>query len=105
MENGKKCNKCAVEKSLDEFFKDKRATDGRYSICKLCKTTATLRWRAEYRETYNARMRAYNAKHRFRIHLKTDYGITPKDWQKMFDSQNGKCAICDKETNKLVFDH
>ena len=23
----------------------------------------------------------------------------------MFDSQNGKCAICDKEPNKLVVDH
>lgn len=30
------CSKCKVEKPLDEYHKDKRARDGRYSHCKAC---------------------------------------------------------------------
>jgi len=32
----KTCTVCKVEKPLDEYYKDKRATDGRVSKCKVC---------------------------------------------------------------------
>lgn len=34
------------------------------------------------------------------------YGITVKDYDNLFESQNGRCAICQKKSNKkLVIDH
>lgn len=40
------CNKCGIEKSLDEFTKDKRRVDGHSNTCKECK-------RAYDRERYH----------------------------------------------------
>lgn len=59
----KKCNKCLLEKTLDNFFKDKNSIDGHYSICKECKTKRTLAWRAKNKDTYNRKMREYQAEH------------------------------------------
>jgi hypothetical protein len=38
-------------------------------------------------------------------HLKRKYGITSKDYDRMFEEQNGKCAICGKTGKKLHVDH
>lgn len=38
------CTKCNVTKELLEFDTSKRAKDGRYSICKLCKRAAHKQW-------------------------------------------------------------
>jgi len=32
----KTCSKCKIEKPLSEFYRDKRATDGHWSCCKIC---------------------------------------------------------------------
>lgn len=45
----KKCNKCNVEKEVEEFSKDKTKKDGYSTICKKC--------RAEYAKTYNKKNR------------------------------------------------
>lgn len=29
--------------------------------------------------------------------LKTHFGITPQDYEKMFESQQGRCAVCDQQ--------
>ena len=46
---------------------------------------------------------------RFNTHLKRHYGITIKDWNKLFKKQNGCCAICKKPQSsfhqKLHVDH
>ena len=88
------CSKCNVIKELDYFFKDKYSRDGRYTLCKLCKKQACKEWRKKYPEKHNAMMRAYNAKHRRRIHYQTDYGLSLQDYQAMFDKQGGVCGIC-----------
>ena len=33
----KKCNKCSVDKNIDNFHKDKKTYDGYYSVCKECR--------------------------------------------------------------------
>ncbi len=47
-------------------------------------------------------------KHR-NYRLKTRYGITPEQYQELFDKQEGKCAVCkrhqDELKSKLVVDH
>lgn len=105
MENTKICNRCGLVKTLDGFWNDKRNLSGRYSICKKCKTESTIRWRTENREKYNAQMRAYNQKHRFRIHLKQQYGIGLEDYENLKMNQDSKCAICERMADRLVVDH
>jgi hypothetical protein len=33
------------------------------------------------------------------------YGITPEQWQRMYDEQNGCCGLCGDKPEKLVTDH
>src|SRR5690606_4436710 len=33
--------------------------------------------------------------------LKYKYGITPQDWQSMFDAQAGRCKICRKHQSEI----
>jgi hypothetical protein len=41
--------------------------------------------------------------------LKTRYGLTPEQYQELFDRQEGRCAVCKRHqselTSKLVIDH
>ena len=33
-------------------------------------------------------------------YLKRKFGITPEQWDKMYEMQGGQCPICDKELHK-----
>lgn len=99
----KKCNKCLVEKDHTEFFRDKIFKDGYMSTCKVCKQAATMRWRANKREEYNAYMREFRhkdpkvvARDRNKA-LRLRYGITTDQFNAKLASQDGKCAICKEE--------
>jgi hypothetical protein len=37
--------------------------------------------------------------------LKKIYGLTPEQYEAMKKAQRGRCAICNRETDKLVIDH
>lgn len=104
----KTCNKCAEEKSVSEFFKDKaNKTDGLYSICKKCKSISQERWRENNRDKYNAKMRAYNSKNYQRLRIMR-YNLTPKEHARMLLEQKGVCAICGdlpKGKRPLAIDH
>jgi hypothetical protein len=92
----KQCNKCLLTKPLSEFFKDKNnKTDGRYSICKICKQIAAMKWREANREQYNENQRKQHAKNYQRNRLYR-YDITPKQHADMLLRQKGLCAICQK---------
>lgn len=93
------CNKCLIEKDEKEFFKDAASSDGRYSICKSCKTKSTLQWRSKNKDLYNKNMREYQASHkdnRRNCDYKRTYGITLEDFNRILTAQNGLCAICGK---------
>ena len=104
----KQCNKCKETKQLTEFFKDKNnKTDGHYSICKSCKTSATLSWRAENKEEYNSKMRAYR-KVNYQQERLYRYKLTVEQHQQMLEQQNHVCDICKcppKGQRPLVVDH
>lgn len=78
----KQCRTCGVEKSLSEFHK--RSDTGRHqNACKTCYHSAQL-----YR----------------------NYGITLDDYDRMYEKQNGVCAICNlpqlsKRNTRLCVDH
>jgi hypothetical protein len=51
----KTCTKCNEEKELSQFSKDKKASDGLYSICKSCSRAKSAAYAAENRENIRAR--------------------------------------------------
>ena len=65
------CKKCKLE--TDFYVSDDR--------CKLCKFK------------YNNLPRVY--KRQRTAEMLKDYGITPKDWLRMYKEQDGKCLTCD----------
>ncbi len=111
----KECRTCKVDKPISDYYPDTTMKDGYYNICKECtlkrqknrykekrteileaqriwrkgnekERERTRRFRIEHPELY----RKYHARHRLRVR----YGLTLEDYERMFDAQNGLCAIC-----------
>ena len=107
MTDTKKCSKCGLVKLIEFFFKDRAFKDGYSSICKVCKTAATMKWREENKEHYNAYMRKKNKEHYPKDRLRR-YGLTLEQHSAMLESQKGLCALCNKPpggTRPLCVDH
>jgi hypothetical protein len=86
----KKCSKCSESKELTEFHKHGPSKDGHRTICKKC----ALDYRAVVGKVKQ---------------LKQRYGITIEEYNKIFQKQKGKCAICGKHQAEfkvaLAVDH
>lgn len=77
----KKCRKCGITKTLDNFYKRKGVPDGLRSYCKDCDRA---------------------------IERNLRYGLSEDRYLEMYEDQNGKCAICkqeDDEGKSLCVDH
>lgn len=76
----KSCRNCKEKKSLDAFHNDKRTPDGRYDVCRDC--------RSKHRNI-------------------TD--IPKEDYEALLQAQNYACAICgvnaEESKNGLAVDH
>ena len=71
-----------------------KSPDG-YSRCRLC---------------INERQRNFvkrngGAKYNRNQNLKQKYGITQQEWEKLFNAQSSKCAICETTTGTWHTDH
>lgn len=105
MSTVKQCLVCGEEKTLDHFWKQRKAKDGKQSYCKGChyeKNKSTRHLYAEsdkqYRVKYKDRGRCLAYQQR--------YGITLKEYEEMEKKQEGRCAICEgKQKKKLHVDH
>ena len=89
------CKHCGLEKQVSDFVKTKSVKKGFVSICKTCKKN-------KYKHSDKAK---YNAWAR---QLKRNYGITPDDYNRMFEEQNGVCAGCKQHNEtgtKFCVDH
>ena len=91
------CMTCGEEKSILEFYFRDKKTGRRHSACKECdKARVKARHQANPERTRNN-------------DLKRNYGITLEEHTKMYEEQNGRCAICGNEGNgkweKLCVDH
>lgn len=65
-------------------------------------------WRKRDLEKHRAYNRAYYYSHldqEKNKRLKNRYGITLMQYNKMFEDQSGRCAICVDEVKKLYVDH
>lgn len=86
----KTCHTCKVTKPLDQFQKVRQNKDGLNGRCIPC----IREYRSEWQKKNRHRTRCY------------EYGLTPAEYQEMWDSQNGLCAICqDVPPTNIDHDH
>jgi hypothetical protein len=103
----KVCNKCLEEKPIEDFKKTTTTRSGRTQPCKKCAavdqkssySSLPLEERRKKFQEQDRKMREritpedLSASKR-RIHLKKTYGITPEQWDALFEGQGGACALC-----------
>lgn len=93
----KTCTRCKTEyPATTGFFRT--AKEGKYGLrgeCKKCSVICGTVYRNNHKKEINTRRRetAYPEKTRIR-NLKSHYGLTPVDYNRMFVQQSGRCAIC-----------
>lgn len=98
----KTCTVCGETKPLEMFNKHSKCRLGRHSKCKVCraKSNHDLYMNSPtYRASKNLSDKELRAYDRFR-----NYRITDEQYEQLFQSQNGCCAICGEE-KRLVIDH
>jgi hypothetical protein len=80
-----KCNKCLIDKSTEEFYKNKLNATGYLYSCIECIKEYRLSRKLENKNNY----------------LKNTYNIDLIVYNKMLAEQNYKCAICKKHEDEL----
>ena len=100
MSETKLCRKCGQTKVHDEFGKDRTRSDGLFPYCRTCRSAYEKINGKKYRKSVNGQ-RVNRA-----ACLKWKYGLTLVDYDTMFETQGGVCAICGKPeiatTNGIV---
>lgn len=109
----KKCSKCEKHKNLDEFYRDKRSSQGVSAWCVECQKNyfrtdprrkTTLK---KYRATERCKTQQKHAQRK--LHLKTKFNMSVNDYENMMLKQNSNCAICginqSEISKKLCIDH
>lgn len=89
----KRCHKCEIEKDVSLFNKNKSTKDGYTSQCKECYRS----WHKNNPEKSKEQSKQWRNNHPKRtigFYLKSKYNITLKDYNTLFEQQNGYCAIC-----------
>lgn len=93
----KKCKECNVIKPLNSFNKHTSTKDKLRTRCKPC----------DKKRYEDKRVRCKDKKKDW--NLQYNFNITLEDYNKMFQEQDGKCAICNKHQTEfdksLAVDH
>ena len=91
----KKCTECGDIKKLEAFNKSNKSKDGRRQKCRLCEKA--------YRERPEVKQQRYERD------LFNKYGITIKEYNEMFEEQEGCCKVCNSHqmnfNTSLAVDH
>ena len=86
----KHCSYCKEHKPLTKFYPHKKNYLGTQNCCKKCTS--------EY-------SKKRNTKEKNRESTLQKYNLTPEQYAQMYESQEGKCAICWKVFELLNVDH
>ncbi len=70
----KRCSNCGAVKPLDEFTRNTRTKDGKYSYCRACQQDR---------------------------YFQRKYGKSQQEIQDLYDIQGGMCAICNDHHDKM----
>lgn len=125
----KKCIKCNIQQSLDDFPKSSSSKDGKHSYCKKC----MVKQRMDKYERKKKIMKVTETHKQCRVcerllpftnfarknpyckscssylgHVRNvrKHGVEPEQYVEMLKAQDFKCAICNKKTEKrLAIDH
>jgi hypothetical protein len=99
------CSKCKKDKPIDGFSTDKGKLK---SQCKICVSEYNKSYKAKNIERVRYKWRLASRKyHNYdnrRNKTLRKYGLTEIDYNRMYDEQEGKCAICESSLT-LVVDH
>lgn len=97
----KTCIRCNREFSIEHFYRDKQKRDGRTPYCRDCR-----REKAKVQNDKNpskARDRAKALRDRDGLRLDiTRMGMTPEEYNKLLESQDYRCAICNNPETVLL---
>lgn len=105
-----KCQKCKVPKDSTMFWKDRSRSNGLKSWCKQClnkyekdrlqtfdpekRKEQLSRWNSSFYENHREKIRANQVESRLLVR----YGISKDQYDSLYESQNGCCAICGKHS-------
>lgn len=91
------CTTCRKGKTLGDFHKNSRNEDGRHAQCKECRKVFSTK----HKERLAEKDREYR--------LKNKFGLTVPEYDNLFETQLGCCAICgvhqDSLSRRLAVDH
>lgn len=113
-EGKKECADCGLKKEVAEFHKNSNRFDGFSTICKACSGIRLKKYYIDNKKKVIEKVKArasnpYVVADKRNRNLKTNYGITEKDYQEMMIEQNYSCAICGINQSdlgyKLYVDH
>lgn len=98
MKYTKTCRVCEEALPVEHYHNKQHGKYGKDSICKVCSKKKTY----AYRQSEMSVLSKYTIARKSR--LKSKYGLTLEDYEKLFEAQNGVCAICEKreQQNKLL---
>jgi hypothetical protein len=104
---GKECIDCHQLKPADCFYHHNTNKDGLSGYCKQCEKKRASDWRSKnpnYKKRAAKTDAEWTKNNKWRIRSKVvtrQYGLSPEDLKNLFDIQNGCCAICEKQFDKL----
>ena len=84
--NTKQCAKCKKWKLFSKFGSNINRKGGLHYYCKKCANIKNAKWRRDNSELSATVQR--------KVRLKIRFDITIEQYDKMFEQQNGLCAIC-----------
>lgn len=98
MVKGKTCSKCKTYKLIHQFAVNSKGKHGFKSICKSCSNKAQRSLAKRRREEDPVKWSQYR---RDKL-LKSAYGMTQEDFDRMLESQDGGCAVCGVTENQVT---
>jgi hypothetical protein len=103
----KTCTKCKIDKPLDDFRLRIRKDRNPYRepSCRQCERDRAQEHRPAYFEKNKDNIRRKDRDRRYAKHIKYKYGMTPEDYQVLWEGQSGLCAICQEPMDKPEIDH
>ena len=105
MEAGREMDALVAEKVCKKCGSTRRMTlKTGYTQCLDCHNNRNKLWNKTHKRNYPWNKTEEAKKYRRTWQLKDRYGITVKEYQEIFDSQGGKCAICKKRTEELFLE-